>query len=174
MHPLLAKILEETETRYLLSDNNLTDASVEILLESSPIPVSLVNDSFVGIGEPRLLHAARIYLHPSKFIPVLDYSQLDTEDLENVIWARNTLHHLYSANHPRDHALNAEITRSAMPKALREEWCPGLKNKSQFAQIIGVERHSLSCRSGKINQDMREKTSQENPLDRIRRGVRND
>ena len=88
MHPLLAKILEETETRYLLSDNNLTDASVEILLESSPIPVSLVNDSFVGIGEPRLLHAARIYLHPSKFIPekfILVLSELLASDVQSTL-----------------------------------------------------------------------------------------
>lgn len=171
LHPTLAGTLDDIDTQHLLPDEALTKAGIEELLESNPIPVSYWGESYVALGEPRLLHAARIHFRPSSLIPVLDCSRLDNEATENLIRARYALNHLYSAHHPRDFARAADAIRSALPMPLREQWCPALKTQSRFAECVGVDRKIFSPPRKKNAKAAKDQTGLETPLDRIRKGV---
>lgn len=169
LHPALANT--GIEIQNLLPADVLTLDGLKALVQSTPIPVARNGASMMALGESRLLVAARIYLGPQSRIVVLDWSDLDSEATEAVIWSRAALHPLYTAHHPRGYPAAANAIRGAIPDALRARWCPSIASERKFANVTGISRNTLGGSKKVAGAEPPEVST---PLDRIRRGIRRD
>lgn len=170
-HAVLVTELARIDMRYLVPETVLTKAGVQALLRSDPIPVARIHQSFVALGESRLLSTARMHLPPSTRIPVLDCTGLDSAATEEMIWARSALHYLFLAHHPRGYSRATDVIRAGMPKTLCKRWCPELGSRRSFAQCIGVDRKTLSPPKDTEGPAKPDQSEAETSLDRIRKGV---
>lgn len=172
LHPILDTALDFFDMRYLVPETALTPAGVGALLRSNPIPVTRINQSFVALGESRLLLTARTHLQLSNRIPVLDCTGSNSEATEEMIWARSALHYLYSAHHPRDYPRAADVIRSGIPKTLRQRWCLGLDSRQSFAKCIGEDPRIFLPPKGEKGTAAPNQSEAETPLDRIKKRAR--
>lgn len=169
IHPRLNSVLKKTQNRYLIPHDVLTQAGLQALLHAMPIPVTrLAGDVMVALGEPRLLIAAHAYLHPQDRIPVIEYRGLNSEDIGASMWARNAIHHLYTAHHPDGYIVQLNNIRAAIPDATMRDWCPSVSSARQFSDVAGISRNTFRSRKHGTEE---QHPVLETPLQRIREGV---